>query len=261
MNRITFAFVVVLASGCATSPPRVERPPGGAPQAEAAIVSDRMPAETEKAASFTSLENSYFGVTNEVKNKAAAVAVGLMFGPLGVAANIAHNHSINRELVAPLSTLTSINLAKVLREELGPPKTSGGDSRYEVVPAAAVTFKTEDTYWLTCNIAVTGNGAPLWKGRYVVPVDDTFKSSNGQDTARAGAALGKCLRDAYTLFQDHAADRVGAFETKTIVARDLDGSRVERTAGVATAYLPARVVIKDYLGLTQVRQSAIVEVK
>lgn len=254
------ALCAVLLAGCVTPLPFKEVPPAS-PPASSFFVSDTQPTSAQKY-SYTSLEGTYFGSSGG----SGSLAVGLMFGLVGVMANVAYTHSVNRKRAVPLAALTSQDLAKILNQQLSMISDTGvrSSQAFKLTPAANVAFNTDTAYELGC--AVTAElppdaGRPAWNARYAVAVNGVFDSSHGDDTTAASNALGPCLLEAYKLFKDHVEGKIGPFELRTITMHPAGGKDVVLPVQVAVSQLPARVIIHDYLGLNEMRASEVTQAK
>jgi hypothetical protein len=246
-------FVVLVLAGCAIQPklpPTVSSGP--------AFVADRKPTEMETDSSST-LPNTYFGATGA----SGSVAVGLLLGPLGVAANHAYIKSEHEKRSAPLGPLTSQDLGAILAASV-PELSRGGADRadaYELVPAANLFFSSETRYGMACTITVRRKGPEEWSSRYSVPVDADYDTSRSTDTTDAVAALGPCLRAAHALFREHLSGSL-AFQPRDVAFRTADGkSSMSLTYLVATSQLPGRVIVNDAMGVVQFRRSGVAAIK
>jgi hypothetical protein len=247
MRYLLLIPAVVLLGAC-SSP--LKAPPSRS--ADKAFVTERLPTEGEKGTA-TSLDKSYFGVSGASGN----AAVGLALGPLGVLANVQYIASENKRRAGPLAELTSQNLAKVLAGEIPGLRTNQGASNasYELVPGANLRFVSPTTYRLECSITASATGGERWIMRYATTADAWFDSLNGEDTKKADAALGPCLRTAHTLFTEHLGDSLEPFQSRELAFRGLDGAIVSRGAAqVSTPALPERLVVKYPWGFVQYRK-------
>ena len=265
MSRLLDRAVVTLAlaalGGCVSPPQPKQVPPDGA-ATNGSLVSDARPTSAQKYAA-TDLEGTYFGASGAT----GSLGVGLLLGPLGVAANVAYINSKNQEMARPLAPLTSQDLGAVLRREVPALADPGGRApgAFRLTPAAQLFFTSDTTYRLTCTVTVElpqAAGAPPWAARYGVNVEGTFDSAAAGDTARATSALGPCLRDAHALFAEHVSGKLGAFETRTLTRRAFNGNGTfDQQVTVAVSGLPSKVLINDFLGVMQVHPGDVVRIK
>lgn len=261
-NTATLLAAITLSS-CATQPMTLtlKHPPVQPLRSTDAFISDRLPTQAE-AQAYTLLEGKYFGSSGA----SGSLAAGLLFGPLGVAANVAYINSENTRRTTPLKVVADLNLAKLLSEQVAalPAGPRGERTSYELIPAANFYFKSDTSYWLTCVLTadLPQPGQASWRARYAVATEGSFDSSSSSDTQRAADAVAPCLRDAYQLFVDHVSGSVGTFEPRTISTKRIDGQgTVDEVWNVAIGSLPGRIIANDVSGLVQFRKSELVSVR
>lgn len=251
------ALASPLLSGCVAAPALKQPPVATAPTG--AFVSDTLPTGPQKY-TYTNLDGTYFGASGG----SGSAAVGLLLGPIGVAANVAHINSVNRQRVAPLGALTSQNLAGLLKQELANAGADTATSGYKLTPAANVAFTSDTAYVLGCTITAelpAANGAKPWAARYAIHVDGQFDSRHAADTDAAIAALAPCLRSAYGVFRQHVEARPGTFETRVVTIRTVQGRTLDQKLQVATAALPGKVLVNDFQGVAELRAADVVKVQ
>src|SRR5437868_2686576 len=112
-----------------------KEPPPESERAAPVQVASRMPTDKEK---FTlhSVPNSYFGINPARRGSAI---LGILLGPLGVAANMAYNDKEGSRQGSGLRDVLGLDLSAGLRAKLdsnpaGAPNTEA--SHYELIPAA-----------------------------------------------------------------------------------------------------------------------------
>lgn len=247
MKTFTTAATIsaALALSSCVSVPAIKPPPPIRLQPSQVFVSSSLPSAQEKY-SATDLPGTYFGASGA----SGSLAVGLLFGVIGVAANAAHIAKENRAHANSLAKLTSINLAGYLSADFPARPSADG---YELTPSANIYFETDTTYVLSCT--VTAKAVPQdWNARYTVALNGVFDSRNDQDTAEASRKLETCVLDAAKLFVDQAEGGLGPFEKRTITAPRVDGKGdVAAVYNVDVSALPSRVIVSDRMGLVQLR--------
>lgn len=244
-KAIAVAISGTLALSSCVSVPAVKPPPPIRMNASQVFVSPTLPSAKEKY-SATDLPGTYFGASGA----SGSLAVGLLFGVIGVAANAAHVASENRAHANSLTKLTSVNLSRYLSADFpAAPSTEG----YELVPSASIYFETDTTYVLSCT--VTAKTVPEdWSARYTVAMNGVFDSRNDRDTAEAIHKLETCVQDAAKLFVEQAEGKLGPFEKRTVTAPRVDGKgEVAAVYNVDVPALPNRVIVSDPMGLVQLR--------
>lgn len=258
---LTTTVCSLLLSGCSVSPP-LKQVPSTIHSTSNSFISNELPSSTQKYAS-TNIEGTYFGVSGA----SGSVAVGLLFGPIGVAANVAHVNSVNKERVAPLTNLTSQNLSKILSQEISTIQ-SGNDrssASYKITPAANLYFKSNNAYFLGCTITAEltqTNGTKPWKARYAIPVEGIFDSSSASDTIKASGALAPCLHNAYELFNEHITGKLGVFDKRTVTNQTIDDKKTtDQILQVAVSKLPEKILVNDTWGVFELRRSEITQIK
>jgi len=137
-------IVASLLSACASITPKM--PPAATAGAVPTVyLANRMPTPREKFA-IHSVENSYFGVTDA----RGSLLLGLLLGPIGVAANMAHVRGESERRSDEVKSLLALDAGALLRAE-SPDLRSATDAadggrRLEVIPAATLTFVADDTF-------------------------------------------------------------------------------------------------------------------
>lgn len=262
MNKLflTTATFSLLLSGCSISP-SLKQLPTTALSTTSSFISNELPNNTQKGAG-TNIEGTYFGVSGA----SGSVAVGLFLGPIGVAANVAYVNSVNKERAIPLTNLTSLNLAKILNQEVSTIQIEKNrpSASYKIIPAANLYFKSDKTYLVNCSITVelTDNGTKSWVARYSIPVEGLFDSSSVNDTNKAINSLAPCLHSAYEVFNEHINGKLGKFDKKTITNNKIDSDgTITQTFQVAVSKLPEKVLVNDMWGIVELRRSEIVNIQ
>jgi len=256
----TTAIFSLLLSGCSISPP-LKQLPTTTLSTNSSFISNDLPNNIQKGAG-TNIEGTYFSVMGA----SGSVAVGLLLGPIGVAANVAHVNSVNRERATPLNNLTSLNLAKILNQEVSTLQIekSRPSTAYKIIPAANLYFKSDKTYLVNCNITVEliNNGTRSWGARYSIPVEGIFDSSNINDTNKAMNSLAPCLHSAYEVFNEHIQGKLDKFEKKTITNHKVDNTgTVTQTLPIAVSKLPEKILVNDTWGITELRRSEVISIQ
>ena len=131
-------IVVSLLSACGSVTPKMppEATDGTMPTT---YLANRMPTPREKFAMHT-VENSYFGVTDTRRS----LPLGLLLGPIGVAANMAHVRGESERRSDEVKSLLGLDAGALLRTEAPDLSCAQGAAidgrRLEVVPAAVLIF-------------------------------------------------------------------------------------------------------------------------
>lgn len=254
LARALLASIALLLAACGAAPV-LKDPPAAAATVQGAYVPARMPDAKERYLQFSQFEGKYFGASNSTMNVTGAVAIGLLFGPIGVVANMERNKAINERLIIPLGSVTQQDLGQILRTEASLPVEANSAPMYELVPSANIHFSTETQYRITCVLVAhlpQPPGEP-WRAVYATAEDEYFDSSKADDTERAIASLPPCLRNTYSLFKSHVSGTLGQVGLRSLTYRG--GITVNAT--VVVPMLPDRVVIKSGLGIQQLAKDQV----
>jgi hypothetical protein len=213
-------------------------------------VAERFPAAEEKW-SVTSVPNSYFGISGARGNLFA----GLLLGPIGVAANASYVQGKNTKALSSVADLTATNLAVLMKSAITLPlaKTPPNKPGYVLIPAAALTFDTDTSYYLTCILtaeyptAVNG----VWRGSYRVTRDTNFAVSDPLAKDKSIADLTECFRESYRLFVTHVSGEDGTYTVRTAKFKN---SMTSLRMPIQDKALPDRIIGNDNAGLTEFRK-------
>ncbi len=145
-------IVVSLLSACGSVTPKMPPEATGGTM-PTTYLANRMPTPQEKFA-MHSVENSYFGVTDTRRS----LPLGLLLGPIGVAANMAHVRGESRRRSDEVKSLLGLDAGALLRTEAPDLSSAQGAAidgrRLEVVPAAVLIFVEDDTFQFICFVNV-----------------------------------------------------------------------------------------------------------
>ena len=246
-------LVASLLSACVI-PVTPKMPPetiGGA--LPTAFLANRMPTPKEKFA-IHSVENSYFGVSDVRRS----LPLGVVLGPLGVAANMAHVSGESERRSEEVKSLLALDAGTLLRAaapDLRPADGAGIDRRrVEVVPSAALLFVDDDSFELTCfvNVVMLEGANETWRARYGVNAEGAFKVKSSDLPGTMTAELSACLGRAYGLYRAHFAGELRPYRDYAIETKDYT-----RYMPVYESGLPSRVIAYDGLGVIELRRSGV----
>lgn len=239
----------------AAAAPGFLRPLPDAPPPETAIVPDRKPTDAEIWGA-TSIEGTHFTAFGAK----GSVGVGILFGPLGVAANIAKIAKVNRERALPLSDLVQTDVVQLLKtarqadiaENAAPvemPAQTPAGRTYELVPVIQLNFDSDTAFNVTCvlNATLPTGGRKPWKGRYSVQMPGTYDTKAEGVQAAVKQVLPVCLSEANRLFTRHAKGGMVASDKPQPVP--INGQLHPNY--VIEAELPDRIIIPTIFGLMQ----------
>jgi hypothetical protein len=246
-------ILVSLVSACVISvtPKMPPEATGGA--MPTTFLANRMPTPKEKFA-IHSVENSYFGVSDVRRS----LPLGLVLGPLGVAANQAHVRGESERKSDDVKSLFPLDAAALLRAEapdLRPADGAGSDGpRLEAVPSAALLFVDDDSFELTCfvNVVMLEGAKETWRARYGVNAEGTFNVKSSGLLATMTAELSACLKRAYGLYRTHFAGALKPYREYAIETKDST-----RYMPVYESGLPSRVIAYDGFGVIELRRSGV----
>jgi len=252
-DRVGLALIVAsLLSACASITPKMP-PEATAGAVPTAYLANRMPTPREKFA-MHSVENSYFGVTDA----RGSLPLGLLLGPIGVAANMAYVRGESERRSDEVKSLLALDAGALLLAEV-PDLRSAADAandgrRLEVIPAAALIFVADDTFQFICfvNVVMFENATETWRARYGVNAEGKFNVTSPDLSGTMTAELSACLKRAYGLFRAHFAGGLGPFRDYAIETTDLTLYMPIYESG-----LPARVIGNDGIGLIELRRSGV----
>lgn len=222
-----------------------------------ALLPDAPGPETARVAERPLKSNDYFvygsliaGSHVTVSGGRGSLAVGLLFGPLGVAANAAHAQSVNEERSKPLDALARIDAVAALKAARSTAAPAAADVRaYELMPVVAVRFEDDKAFRLSCMLTASlpNPGKRDWHSRYSVEMAGRFDSGSPASIDAAGQVIAPCLAEANRLFETHARGGLQLGETAKPVV--INGKTV--SLRVVDAEYPARFVVPDILGVME----------
>jgi hypothetical protein len=249
---VRLACLVAAASelalgGQASAAPRTLEILPGAPGPETARIIDGPIKDSDVYYAGSVIE----GTHTSVAGGRGSLAVGLLFGPLGVAANAAHAKEVNvtrGKSVESLASNGTVAVLKTIRETSGQP--AAADTRaYALVPSIQILFDDDKTFRLGCTISASlpNPGKRDWRARYSVTTPGQYDASSPASVEQAGQAIAPCLTEANRLFEAHArgglvmgaTPRPAVFNGKTVLAKVVD------------AEYPAHAVVRDMAGVVE----------
>ena len=254
MRRFATVMAGLLAIGAsATAAPKINTAPDGVPSSFRALAPDRPATDAEVSA--THIEGTDFGVLGA----RGSLGVGLLFGPLGVAGNVAHVQAANKERGAALGDLAKTDLRAMLRDERAQhaPRDAPeqGAANLEIVPVAVANFSSDTDFTLRCKITASypADDNKPWRGRYSVPIDGAYTTTaiNLEETR---AALRACFATAYGLYAGHVD---GVFNGGSVRTFHVEGIGSKLKGTIVDALLPDRVVLYDSAGLYEYAAQAV----
>ena len=201
-----------------------------------------------------SVENSYFGVTDTRRS----LPLGVLLGPIGVAANMAHVRGESERRSDEVKSLLGLDAGALLRAEAPDLRSVDGapmdGRRLEVIPSAALIFVDDDTFQLVCfvNATMLEGSRESWRARYGVNAEGRFNVKSADLSGTMAAELGGCLKQAYSLYRAHFAGELGTFRDYAIETMDLT-----RYMPLYESRLPTRVIGNDGIGLIELRRSGV----
>ena len=248
LHRATacFAGLAILAGGHAMAAPRTIQLLPDAPPPETARIVERPIKDNDVFYMGTLVD----GTHTTVAGGRGSLAVGLMFGPLGVAANAAHAHEVNVERSKTIDGLVhndTIAAFKAIRQASQP---APADTRaYELVPIVQVLFEDDKTFRMGCMVTVTlaNPGKRDWRARYSVQLPGRYDNSSPASLDAAAQTVAPCLAEANRLFEVQA--RGGLVLGTRTQPVEINGKTVQML--VADAEYPAHAVIPDMLGAAE----------
>jgi len=245
-------IVVSLLSACGSVTPKMPPEATGGTM-PTTYLANRMPTPQEKFA-MHSVENSYFGVTDTRRS----LPLGLLLGPIGVAANMAHVRGESERRSDEVKSLLGLDAGALLRTEAPDLSSAQGAAidgrRLEVVPAAVLIFVEDDTFQFICfvNVVMLEGAKEMWRARYGVHAEGKFNVKSSDLSGTMAAELSVCLKRAYGLYRAHFAGDLGPFRNYTIETTELT-----LYMPVYESSLPARVIGNDGIGLIELRRSGV----
>lgn len=246
MKFVPVAGVLLLAalSGCATLKPTA--PPAVVLGQTPVFVAHEFPSKAQKSAAH-SVPDSYFGVSS---HKSGSAGVGVLFGVLGVLANVAYVEAQGQKAAVAGKSLFTENLGDWLieadvtldREPMSPPATG----YFELVPAASIYYERADTFHTNCYLhsVYVVRGKKAWQARYGINNSERYSKGMAVDAEAVRADLKQCLGKALDLFARHRAQGTAMFRSAEV--QFANGKSV---LPVAHELLPARLVYFDGAGL------------
>ncbi len=191
------------------------------------------------------------GTHTTVAGGKGSLAVGLLFGPLGVAANAAHAHDVNvtrGKTIEALASNDTVAVLRTIRETAGQPAPA--DTRaYALVPSVQVLFDDDKTFRIGCTITASlpNPGKRDWHARYSVATPGQYDASVPTSVEQAGQVVVPCLTEANRLFEAHA--RGGLVMGETLQPAVFNGKTV--LAKVVDAEYPAHAILRDMAGVVE----------
>lgn len=208
VNAIAMVAVAFLLSACANFQPVV--PINVDTQKHQIVVSENKPTSSQKGARID-IPDTYFGVSS---NKRGSVAVGLLFGPIGVAANGAYVESETRKMAERVPAIFDIDLSKILAEQKGYPIDGqpGTGSKIVLTPAARLFFANDEgiEYSVICvlNARVMNGAVEQTSTNYALWQQEKFSGQSDDTKQRVTRELQKCFADALVLMTGHMEDKL-----------------------------------------------------
>jgi hypothetical protein len=249
MNRNKSLFVLVLivyAGGCATLEPKAPPPPLGF--APVIYLLDRLPSEEEKVGGYA-VPDSYFGVSDHPPT--GALAVGLLFGPLGMLSNVARFQQASKNRAERHTALFQTNLVTLMNSgsnkyAIRSAKEPSKEIRYELVPTALIYYQDDKTFQLTCFLHVTlyASAHELWRARYAANSSRAYTVDNKDIDTIVREDLSECLAKSVALFELHSGSDASMFKDA-----EIDTGDITLYVPVMHSLLPDRLVYNDFLGL------------
>ena len=179
-----------------------------------------------------------------------SVAVGVLFGALGVAANVAHVNSVNRERAGHIGGLADLDLRQVAAAHL-PESTPG--ARMVVIPSGTLSFLDDSRFEVWCHLKMDArNGAKEgWSATYTYRTGVVHGAPTGTSATDLAPDLDTCFAGAATLAQEHRAGRHQASTPSTQWVRGVDGAAMEMAATWSSDAGPERLVMRLPSGLQE----------
>lgn len=172
------------------------------------VVSDKKPTPEQKGA-IIDVPDSYVGVSS---NKRGSLGVGLLLGPLGVAANVAYVKAETQKMADTIPAMFDVDLAKVLAEQTGYPISGAPGAGREIVltPAARFFFETDagTDYVAQCvlHARVMDGATETTSAVYTLRQPQKFSGQSDETKRRVISELKSCFADAGALMKSHMAD-------------------------------------------------------
>ena len=239
-----------VVAGTAHAAPKMLTPLADAPGPETARILDRTPTQNDTVVLGSVVKDTH----TIIAGGSGSLAVGLLLGPLGVAANIAHADAVNQkrgETVGALIHNDTVGILKSVRA--AEPEVAADVRAYELIPAVQLTF-IDDTHFrvgcvLSASLAATlSNGAQKpWHGRYWVRQYETYDTASDASVTAAQGALTTCMAEANRLFERNARGQMTLSDTATTV--DFYGKTVKLK--LDDADYPAHIVVPDPWGAAE----------
>lgn len=171
------------------------------------VVSDKKPTPEQKGA-IIDVPDSYVGVSS---NKRGSLGVGLLLGPLGVAANVAYVKAETQKMADTIPALFDVDLAKMLAEQAGCPVRGAAGGGREIVLTPAVRFFFENDageYVAQCVLTaqVMDGAVETTSAAYTLRQAQKFSGQSDETRQRILSELKLCFADAGALMKAHMAD-------------------------------------------------------
>lgn len=238
-------------AGAAQAAPKMLQPLADAPGPETARILDRPVKPEDLLILGTPIKDTH----TFVAGGRGSLAVGLLFGPLGVAANAAHADSVNQQRGRSIDALVHNDTLAILRTVRSPadgtpmPEAAADIRAYELIPAIQLTFSDDTHFRVGCTLSATlsSPGQKPWHGRYWVRLYDTYDTGSAESLNGAQAALTSCMAEANRLFERNARGEMTASDVVTPV--DIDGKTVKLKLDPND--YPAHIVVPDTWGAVE----------
>jgi len=178
------------------------------------VIENRIPKLNEKYGAATDIPDSYFGI----RGASGSVAVGLLFGPLGVLANTHKANSENIEFSKKIDSITKINVNKIFENiDISDFTTSSNErTSFFIIPSAVVSFNKDQKFTITCNISAKNesNTGKKWVGNYMN--EPLYFYSPGDDNIKVVASknIENCFTELTSIFKSHITGSLGEIEKK-----------------------------------------------
>ncbi len=238
---------VLAVGGQAFAGQRTLVPLADAPGPETARIATRPLVTTEVYLNGTPVD----GTHTAVAGGRGSLAVGLLFGPVGVLANAAHAEELNKKRAVPLDGFAhadTVGTLAAIRQASQP--APQGTRAYELMPIVTATFEDDKTFHVSCMITASlpdPNGKRPWRARYSVDTPGSYDATSQASIDQAGAAVSPCLAEANRLFEGHARGAMQLGETAKPVV--INGRTVQLR--VVDAEYPTHSIVPDMAGIME----------
>ena len=248
---ITVAAIILSAAGSAQAAPKMLQPLADAPGPEVARILDRPVKQEDILILGSPVKDTH----TFIAGGRGSLAVGLLLGPIGVAANVAHANAVNQQRGQTVDALVHNDTLSILKDvraaaDGGPGPDVAPDARaYDLIPAIQLTFSDETHFRVGCSLSASlaNAGQKPWHARYWVRLYDTYDTASPTSVDAAQGALPQCLTEANRLFERHARGQMTTSDTATPV--EIDGKTVKLK--LDNSDYPAHVVVPDPWGAAE----------